>query len=154
MQIFNINDLPSEFIYKDNSNLITKLLSKAVGTEKFYINIDIVPPQKYSTKYHSHSQQEEFFLILDGAGTLRFDNKVYNIKKGDFISKPSGKNIAHTFYNSEAQSLIILDIGTVEKEDICYYPDEDVYMYKSNDFQQVFHGDSVDKLWCSEPNQN
>lgn len=97
MQIFNINDLPSEFIYKDNSNLITKLLSKAVGTEKFYINIDIIPHQKYSTKYHSHSQQEEFFLILDGVGTLRLYNKIYNVKKGDFISKPSGKNTAHTF---------------------------------------------------------
>lgn len=45
----------------DGVGLITKYLGAAAGSEKIYVNIDYVPSKAYSAKYHSHSQQEEFF---------------------------------------------------------------------------------------------
>jgi len=43
-------------------------------------------------------------------------------------------------------------VGTVEKEDTCHYPDEDVYMQKENGERRIFHSDSLDSTWSSEPN--
>ncbi|WP_312699526.1 cupin domain-containing protein [Sedimentibacter sp.] len=152
MEIKNIDKLSEEFIWMDSVGLITKTLGAAGGSQKFYVNIDYVPPKAYSTKYHSHSQQEEFFIIISGNGTLRINDEKLSVKQGDFFAKPAGQNIAHTFYNSGDESLVILDIGTNEKEDTCYYPDEDVYLQKSNKQRRTFRGSDLDTLWTSEPN--
>ncbi len=153
MEIKNAKQLPEEFIWQDTVGLITKSLGAAGGSQKIYVNIDYVPPKAYSTKYHSHSQQEEFFMILSGTGTLRLQDKKCSVRQGDFFAKPSAQNIAHTFYNSGNEVLVILDVGTNEKEDTCYYPDEDVYMQKSNEQRRVFRGSNDDLSWTSEPNQ-
>lgn len=47
--------------------------------------------------------------------------------------------------------MVILDIGTNEKEDTCYYPDEDMYLQKSNGHRRVFRGTDSDSSWTSEP---
>ncbi len=153
MEIINVEQLENKYISQDSVGLITKLLGAAGGSQKIYVNIDYVPPKAYSTKYHSHSQQEEFFMILSGTGILRLQGKERVVNKGDFFAKPAAQNIAHTFYNSGNEILIILDVGTNEKEDTCYYPDEDVYMQKSNEQRRVFRGADSDLLWTSEPNQ-
>ena len=154
MKIFNLDNLPSEFVWRDEIGLVTKSLGSAAGSERLSVNIDSVPPGALSTKYHSHSQQEEFFLVLEGEGTLRRNGESIPVSKGDFIAKPAGKNIAHTFYNSGSEALVLLDVGTVEKEDTCYYPEEDVYLHKSNGKNRVYHGEAVDTEWSSDPNPN
>jgi uncharacterized cupin superfamily protein len=152
MEILNSEQLPESFIWKDSIGLITKSLGAAAGSQKIYVNIDYVPPRSYSTKYHSHSQQEEFFMILSGSGTLRLNDKEWLVEQGDFIAKPAAQEITHTFYNSGNESLVILDVGTNEKEDTCYYPDEDMYLQKSNNQRRIFRGKDLDSLWTSEPN--
>lgn len=152
MEIKNVEQLAKKFIWEDSVGLITKSLGAAGGSQKIYVNIDYVPPKAYSTKYHSHSQQEEFFMILSGTGILRLQGKEWTVNQGDFFAKPAAQNIAHTFYNSGNEILAILDVGTNEKEDTCYYPDEDVYMQKSNEQRRVFRGSDLNFLWTSEPN--
>lgn len=83
---------------------------------------------------------------------MRLQGKEWTVNQGDFFAKPAAQNIAHTFYNSGDEILAILDVGTNEKEDTCYYPDEDVYMQKSNEQRRVFRGSDLDLLWTSEPN--
>lgn len=153
MKILNVEELPEAFIWSDSVGLITKSLGAAAGSQKIYVNIDYVPPKAYSTKYHSHSQQEEFFMILSGTGTLRLNGKEWTVKQGDFIAKPAAQEIAHTFYNCGNENLVILDVGTNEKEDTCYYPDEDIYLLKSNTNRRIFKGKDLDSSWTSEPNQ-
>ena len=152
MNIKNFEKLSDQFIWSDKAGLVTKSLGDSAGSQKLYINIDYVPPFAYSTKYHSHSQQEEFFLILSGKGILRLNGQEQEVGKDDFIAKPAGKNIAHTFYNSGNEVLVILDVGTREIEDTCYYPDEDVYMHKSNGVRRIFSGKQTDESWSSDPN--
>ena len=62
----NIDEIPAEFIWSDKAGLMTKELGKYAGSEKIYANLDSIPPKAFSTKYHSHSQQEEFFYVLSG----------------------------------------------------------------------------------------
>jgi uncharacterized cupin superfamily protein len=151
-RIGNINHILDEFIWRDNIGLITKELGKSVGSQKIYVKLDSVPPKGFSTKYHSHSQQEEFFYIISGVGTLNLNGQEIDVKVGDFLSKPAGKDIFHTFYNSGTEPLLILDIGTNEKEDTCYYPDEEIYLHKSNGVNHAFGKNAFLKNWSSSPN--
>ena len=152
MKLLNLDNLSSEFIWQDSIGLITKSHGADGGSEKIYVNIDSVPSGGYSTKYHSHTQMEEFFLVLEGAGTLRLNDESIPVSKGDFFAKPAGKGITHTFYNSGTENLVLLDVGTIEPEDTCYYPDEDVYLHKSNGTKRVFRGKDLDLDWTSDPN--
>lgn len=150
----NSEGISNAYVWTDELGLSTKLLGKSVGSEKLYVNLDSVPPKAYSTKYHSHTQQEEFFYILSGRGVLRLNEEKIPVGAGDFLSKPASQQIAHTFYNDGTEPLVILDIGTAEREDTCYYPDEEVYLHKSNGTRHVYKLDSALDGWSSDPNQH
>ena len=152
VNIQHIEQMDNAYIWRDSAGLVTKALGDAAGSEKLYVNIDTVPPGAYSTKYHSHTQQEEFFLVLEGTGTLRLNGVEHAVKKGDYFAKPAGRDIAHTFYNPGSGALVILDAGTKEKEDTCYYPDDDMYLSKSNGTYNIFRRQPPPEDWTSEPN--
>ena len=142
----NSRSLDQSYIWNHAAGLITKELGKSVGSERLYVNLDIIPPGAFSATYHSHSCQEEFFYILSGTGTLRLNDETYPVG-------PAGKNIAHTFYNSGRENLYILDLGTVDPEDTCYYPDEHMYLHKSNGERRTYRADAAVNDWSSDPNQ-
>jgi len=152
--ILNIDNIPKEYIDDPwfQSKIKTILIGHAAGCEKIYVNIDYVKPGGKSTKYHSHSKQEEFFLIMSGTGILRMNEEEIQINTGDVISKPAGKDIAHQFINNSLEILQILDVGTREKGDIVKYPDEGVLLIK--DEKLVFNINDNVKDWTSEPNRN
>ena len=149
----NIDNIPREFCRQDLSGLLTRQLGKTVGSQKLYVNLDSVPKGAQSTKYHTHSQQEEFFYILAGRGTLRLNGETSPVAAGDFLAKPAGQAIAHTFLNEGEEPLLILDIGTVEAEDTCFYPDEDVYLHRLNGTAHAYRSGDVMLDWSSEPNR-
>src|SRR5437879_10322802 len=104
-KVLNVGALPRKFV--DDPNFRTKMktlhLGAAAGSQKLYVNIDHVKPGAKSVKYHTHSRQEEFFLILHGSGTLRMNGKKIGIEKGDFVAKPAGQGIAHQFINTGSE---------------------------------------------------
>jgi uncharacterized cupin superfamily protein len=150
-RISNIDNVPKEYIYDPDfqSKMKTVLIGDALGCEKIYVNLDYVKPGGVSTKYHSHSTQEEFFLILNGKGILRMDGEEIPIKPGDVISKPAGKDIAHQFINNSSEILQILDVGTREKDDVVTYPDENTIFIKNKNL--VFNINDNIKNWTSDP---
>ena len=137
-KLYHIDNLPQDAVWRDKIGLCTRSLGQAAGSRNLYVNIDSVPPGAYSTRFHSHSQQEEFCIP---------------VKAGDFFAKPVGEGIAHTFYNSGEKPLVLLDVGTVEKEDTCIYPRDNMLMHKSNGITRVFRLDSEEHTWTSEPNE-
>ncbi|MBC8527356.1 MAG: cupin domain-containing protein [Candidatus Cloacimonetes bacterium] len=152
IKIYNLDDIPDNFIDAPyfKSDLKTKYLGALAGSEKLYVNIDFVKPGAKSVKYHSHSLQEEFFLILEGKGKVRINNKEFTVKRGDFFAKPAGKEIAHQFINDSDEILKILDCGVNDKNDIITYPDENViYVKKEN---KSFRSKDSLKNWSSDPN--
>ena len=151
-RVSNIGNIPEEYMYDPNfqSKMKTVLLGDSVGSEKIYVNIDFVKPGGESVKYHSHSKQEEFFLIMSGKGILRMDGVEILIKTGDIFSKPAGRNIAHQFINNSSEILQILDVGTREKNDVATYPDENIIFLR--DEKLVFNINNNINNWTSDPN--
>jgi uncharacterized cupin superfamily protein len=152
MEIYNISNVPESYKRKDYLGIEQIFLGKAAGSERVYVNIDHVKPNNFSSKYHSHSAQEEFFIILSGSGVLRMNNNEVPVKKGDFVAKPAGDGNAHQFYNTGEDILEIMDIGTVETEDICFYPDEDIFLVKSHGESFVFRKEDNVIDWDTDPN--
>ena len=152
IQVGNVNQLPENCAWKDRAGLTTLELSKAVGSERLNVNLDIVPPGAYSTRYHSHTCQEEFFFIVEGTGTLRRNEGERLVTAGEFIAKPAGKGLAHTFYNSGDVPLKIMDIATMDAEDTCHYPDEGMYLHKAGETRQVYSETTLETRWTPEPN--
>jgi quercetin dioxygenase-like cupin family protein len=86
----NLNSIQDTYVEDPHGLLSTIQLGRLVGSEKIYVNLDRIQPGAKSCKYHSHTKQEEFFLILSGSGILRMNDEQYEVKKGDFVSKPAG----------------------------------------------------------------
>ena len=151
-EIYNIANVPDEYVDdpKFESGLKTKFLGSLGGSERIYLNIDYVKPGAKSVKYHSHTRQEEFFLILKGKGTLRLNGRSIPVEQGDFFSKPAGKEIAHQFINNGNEVLEILDCGTLDADDIVSYPDEDIILLKK--IGMAFRNSAKIEGWSSEPN--
>lgn len=152
-RISNIGRIPRKYVDDPDfqTKLKTMMVGDAIGCEKIYVNIDFVKPGGKSTKYHSHSKQEEFFLILGGSGILRMDGEEIPVGVGDVISKPAGKDIAHQFINTGSEILRILDVGTREAGDVAVYPEENVTYLR--DPKWAFNiGDKISN-WMSDPEE-
>ncbi|WP_461615030.1 cupin domain-containing protein [Clostridium sp. Marseille-QA1073] len=150
--IYNINNIPKQYISKFQGAK-TMYVGNAVGSEKIYVNIDCIEPGYKSTKYHHHSMQEEFFLIMSGKGIIRINDEEFEVKSGDVISKPAGKNITHQFINNSEGVLQILDVGTKEDEDIAIYPDENILYVRNKGLAFKVDDDIISKGWTSDPNE-
>ena len=153
VKVYNLNTIPNEYVDDSEfeSEMKTLYLGAAAGSDKIYVNIDSVKPGAKSVKYHSHSKQEELFLILKGSGILRMEDEEVSVKQGDFVAKPAGKGIAHQFINNGSDVLQILDCGLNEKDDSITYPDEDVILLKKKGL--VFRIPDAIKDWSSDPNK-
>jgi uncharacterized cupin superfamily protein len=149
--IHNVDSISDDYTSdpRFQTGLMTIFLGALGGSENIYVNIDYVKPGVKSVKYHSHSIQEEFFLILKGSGALRLNDRTVSVRQGDFFSKPAGKGIAHQFINTGDEVLEILDCGTLNENDIVSYPDEDVILIKETGM--AFRNTDRIEGWSSEP---
>ncbi len=151
-KMLNMDNVPNEFVDDPQfaSSMKTLYLGAAAGSQQIYVNVDYVKPGARSVKYHSHSRQEEFFLILAGSGVLRMKDEEIPVKKGDFVAKPAGNDIAHQFINNGSEVLQILDCGLNERDETVTYPDEGVILLKKQ--RLAFKISDALKDWSSDPN--
>lgn len=151
-RLHNVAAVPARHVddSRFESGLRTKRLSAAAGSRKLYVHVDSVKPGAASVKYHSHSKQEEFFLILRGTGVVRLQGRRLRVKAGDFFAKPAGRGIAHQFLNDGRSVLEILDCGTVERGDVVRYPDEGVTL--DRDRRRALRRGKLLRGWSCDPN--
>jgi uncharacterized cupin superfamily protein len=90
---------------------------------KLGCGVDTVAPGKQSCPYHFHHSQEEMFIVLEGAGTLRVAGELLTIKAGDVICIPCGPEFPHHIINTSDAELTYLSISTQDRPEICEYPD-------------------------------
>ena len=96
-------------------------IGPTIGAQKLGCSLVVVPPGKKAWPYHLQYANEEMFVILEGAGTLRYDGGRYPIRAGDVIASPVSK--AHQILNTSDAELRYLAISTMIEPDIAEYPD-------------------------------
>lgn len=151
-KILNLRRVPRRHVDDPDFRTAMKTLrlGAAAGGRRLYVNIDHVKPGAKSVKYHAHSLQEEFFLILGGRGALRIGGREVAVKEGDFFAKPAGTGLAHQFLNTGRRVLKILDCGLVEPDDVVTYPDEGVVLFQKT--RRAFRRGRRLRDWTSDPN--
>lgn len=98
-------------------------LGESLNLIDFCCNIRSLEKGKFSYPYHFHHNAEELFVILSGKGELRTPEGIQHIQSGDIGIFEKGETGAHQLYNPNPEPLLYLDLRTLNKADICEYPD-------------------------------
>lgn len=123
--IVNVNDLGWEtggnggrFVFQ------RKWFTHRTGAKKLGCSLYRVPPGKTAFPHHKHFTNEEAIYVLAGEGTIRLDDKEFQVGPGDFIAlPPAGPN--HQLINSGGDDLDYLCMSTMIHPDITLFPDSD-----------------------------
>jgi uncharacterized cupin superfamily protein len=81
---------------------------------------------------HSHSAEEEIFVVLEGTATLELwpsprrerDGEAKEdvpLRAGHLVARPPGTGVSHSF-RAGAEGVTMLVYGTREPNDMCWYP--------------------------------
>ncbi len=130
-------------------------MGRALGMNKMGCTLVVLEPGKRGWPLHEHYGQEELFIVLDGTGSIRFDDEQHAIKTGDVIFTPPGKGTAHQIINDSSAELRYLALSTTESPEVCYYPDSGkygAYDFGGGEFPVRFmaHKDRAVDYWDGE----
>jgi uncharacterized cupin superfamily protein len=111
-------------------------LGRAAGSQRTGLRLYDVQPGKLMNPPHSHSAEEEIFVVLEGSGTVELwphpraatdpDNwpgghEELAVRAGHTVASPAGKGRPLGIRAGE-DGLRVLAYGTREPNDITYYP--------------------------------
>jgi uncharacterized cupin superfamily protein len=107
-------------------------LAQAAGAKQAGLNFTRLPPGGEGAPPHCHSAEDEFFVVLDGEGTLYVEPtpvgrefgrepQQHAVRRGHVASFPAGSGLCHSFTAGDA-GLVFLAYGTREPTDVIYYP--------------------------------
>lgn len=103
-------------------------LSEGTAAQKLGASVYTLAPGKRVCPYHLHHAQEEMFVVLAGAGTLRVAGEELPVKTGDVLFLPAGPEFPHQLFNNSHAPLKYLAISTTESVEIIEYPDSGKFM--------------------------
>jgi uncharacterized cupin superfamily protein len=130
--------------------------SSALGARKLGYNLTELPPGKSQCPFHSHREEEEVFLILDGEGELRFGDRRYAIRRHDVIACPTGgAEVAHQIINTGTATMRYLALSNVSDTEVCEYPDSNkigVFATgaESSGVRKMFHAEATVEYYDRE----
>ncbi len=87
-----------------------RYLMPLLGPGRAFFKVEVIQPGESAARFHSHSEVDEYYLILEGTGTLRHNDKDVTIKQGDLIGKPTGPDNSSMIVADKGETLRILDM--------------------------------------------
>jgi uncharacterized cupin superfamily protein len=104
-----------------------KKLGDAVGLADFGVNLVRLPPGKWSSQRHWHTQEDELVYVLEGEVVLVEDGGEQVLRAGDCAGWKAGVPDGHCLQNRSGADAVYLEIGSRRPEtDACEYPDLDM----------------------------
>ena len=118
--------------YRDESSF-ERYFMPLLGPGRAFFRIEVIPVGESAARFHSHSVVDEYYLILEGSGTLRYDRKEVAVTRGDLIGKPTGPDATSQIIADKGESLRILDMEVWHDRP---YVSKDVVL--NPDFNEIF----------------
>ena len=99
-----------------------------LGPGRAFFRVEVIDNGESAARYHSHSNVDEYYLILEGSGTLRFNDKEVVVEGGDLIGKPAGPDDVSQLIADRGEPLRILDMEIwhdrpYSSKDLVFNPD-------------------------------
>ena len=126
-------------------------LSDGSAARKLGAGVDVLAPGMRGCPYHFHHAQEELFVVLEGEGTLRVAGQMLPVRAGDVVFIPPGPDHPHQFINTSAAPMRYLSISTMERPEICEYPDSGKYLAYDRGFRGGQRVAANLDYWDGEP---
>ncbi len=95
---------------KKETGSTDRFLMPLLGPGHAFFRVRVVEKDESAARFHSHSHVDEYYLILSGKGTLRYNGSETEVKAGDLIGKPAGPEIATQLIADGGDRLRILDM--------------------------------------------
>lgn len=111
----------------------TRFLMPLLGPGRTAFRVEVLENGESSARLHSHSDVDEYYLILEGSGTLRFNDKEIAVHRGDLIGKPTGPDDASQLLADRGEVLRILDMEVWHDQ-----PDKTKDLVHNPDFNEIF----------------
>ncbi len=89
---------------------IDRFLMPLLGPGRAFFRVRLVEKDESAARFHSHSHVDEYYLILSGKGTLRYNGSETEVKAGDLVGKPAGPEVATQLIADRGERLRILDM--------------------------------------------
>src|SRR5438477_11220513 len=87
-----------------------RFLMPLLGPGRAFFRVRLVEKDESAARFHSHSHVDEYYMILSGKGTLRYNGSATEVKVGDLVGKPSGPEVATQLIADRGRRLRILDM--------------------------------------------
>jgi uncharacterized cupin superfamily protein len=101
-------------------------LGDAAGLTQYGVNLLTLPPGAWSSQRHYHTNQDEFVYVLEGTVTLVTNDGEEELGAGDAAGFKAGDANGHCLQNRGSTRALVLEVGTRNDDDTCYYPGLDL----------------------------
>jgi uncharacterized cupin superfamily protein len=108
----------------------------------FDVTITRLPAGASRCPFHSHSAQWELYIIISGAGIVRDDSGLHQVKAGDVFLFAPGE--AHQITCNGPQELVYQVIADNPVGDSCHYPDSGKWLVPSPQGRAIIKGLQTD----------
>jgi uncharacterized cupin superfamily protein len=98
-------------------------LGRRLGGELLGASVYELPAGEATWPYHLHYGNEELLIVLDGSPTLREPDGERELRPGDAVLFPRGKEGAHQVSNRSDRPARVLVVSTMIAPEIGEYPD-------------------------------
>ena len=95
---------------KDEAGSIDRFVMPLLGPGRAFFRVEVIEKDENAARHHSHSDVDEYYLILEGKGTLRYNDREVEVKRGDLIGKPTGPDANSMLIADRGEKLRILDM--------------------------------------------
>ncbi len=114
-----------------------------LGPGRAFFRVEVIDNGESAARYHSHSNVDEYYLILEGSGTLRFNDKEVVVEGGDLIGKPAGPDDVSQLIADRGEPLRILDMEIwhdrpYSSKDLVFNPDFNEIIMRGHDFREHY----------------
>ena len=94
------------------------------GATRLGARLVVVPAGRKAWPFHCHHGNDEMFMILAGAGTVRFGADTFPVEAGDVVVCPAGgPETAHQLIADRGVELRYIAVSTMIEPEIMEYPD-------------------------------
>lgn len=102
-------------------------LGDAAGLTDFGVNLVRLPPGKWASQRHWHTEEDEFVWVLEGEVVLVEDGGETVLRAGDCAAWKAGVPDGHHLQNRSGADAVYLEVGSRRPDtDACDYPDIDM----------------------------
>ena len=119
-----------------------------LGPGRAFFRVEVLENGESSARFHSHSSLDEYYLILEGSGTLRYNGKEVEVKQGDLIGKPVGPDSTSQLIADRGSVLRVLDMEVWHdrpygSKDLIFNPDFNEIIMRGPGWRALFPADAL-----------